>query len=231
MVFVAACKPSTRSLLLALLLGLWAGAVGSARAEEPVVEAPLDGTLIEREQMLYDELCAMQRPMRAFTYSWLSGLGAVLAGQTAYAFTIDAGDEAGRAMRAGTLIGIGMNAMGVALVSASSAVSTRSCVSMSSLRERDESVVDRIRFGEQQLTRADRAARRQTSVWMHALAVTLGLSVGLGLGLGYNDNALPATLQGVATFAFTELKVWTRPSVARKAYARYRSRYPTLLRD
>lgn len=228
MVPVAVFKSSRRSLLFALLLGLWSAGFSSAHAEEAAV---IDGSLIQREQMLYDELCAMQRPMRAFTYGWLSGLGAVLAGQTAYVFTIDASDEAGRAMRAGALIGIGMNAIGVALVRASSSVSTRSCVSMSRLREREESLADRIRFGENQLTRADRVSRRQTSVWMHALAVTLGLSVGIGLGLGYDDNAVPAALQGVATFAFTELKVWTRPSAARKAYARYRSRYPVPVRD
>lgn len=173
-----------------------------------------DPVLDARYRQLEGYLCELQRPARIYAYSWSVGLGVVSVVQTSLALTVDAGSEGGRAARTGYLVGAGMSSLGMVLVSLTARPETNSCTV---LREMTLSGVDpdrRLAEAERRLARAAVAARRQTEWWMHGVAGLLGLGVGLGLGFGYPDHVLRATLQGVGTVAFTELRIWTRPTSA-----------------
>ena len=182
---------------------------------------------VQRFDLLKDQLCDLQRPARIYSYTWIGSLSALLVIQTTLALTTDVTDEAGRAARAGYIVGASMTGAGLGLVSLTSRPETNSCRVMKEYpADTPQARHDRLMEGQRRLLRAGQAAERQTAWWMHGLGVLLGVGVGVGLGLAYDDNALRATLQGVGTFAFTELRIWTRPTQAIDYAQRYRQRYP-----
>lgn len=160
-------------------------------------------------------LCALEAPARRYLYSWSISLVVLWAIQATLLFATDATIEAEKAARASYLIGTLMTTLGLLLVALTGRHETNSCTVLRKLpADSPAAETLRLREGEKRLLEAASAARRQTSPWLHALGVILGLGVGLGLGLGYRDNLLRALLQGVGTFAFMELRIWTRPTQA-----------------
>ncbi len=118
-----------------------------------------------------------------------------------------------------------MSSAGLGLISLTSRPETNSCTFMKEYpSDTAHARHERAMEGPRRLFRAGTAAERQTAWWMHGLGVVLGGGVGLGLGLAYDDNALRAALQGVGTFAFTELRIWTRPTRAIDYTQRYKLR-------
>ncbi len=186
-----------------------------SEATSPAGQDDFEQNVAERNAVLTSQLCDLQRPARIYSYSWLAGLSVLLIVQGTLALTVDADDEAGRAARTGYVLGASMTGLGLGLIGLTSRPETNSCDVMrayptSSSSER----MARVQEGERRLRRAGKAAERQTAWWMHGLGILLGTGVGLGLGFGYSDNVLRATAQGVGTFAFTELRIWTRPTRA-----------------
>ncbi len=193
----------------------------------PGANGPGDDTT-ERTAWLTSSLCDLQRPARVYSYSWIGALSALLIAQTALSLTTDANDEAGRAARTGYVLGGSMTGLGLGLVALTSRPETNSCDVMRSYPSASHAgSMERLREGERRLLRVGRAAQRQTAWWMHGIGVLLGTGVALGLGLGYSDNVLRATLQGVGTVAFTELRIWTRPTRAIDYARRYEARQST----
>ncbi len=210
-----------------LLCGLLATPVHAQRLAADLSVRTSDSSESQRYELLKGYLCDLQRPARIYSYTWLGGLSGLLITQGALAWTSDADDESGRAARTGYLVGASMTGFGLGLIALTSRPETNSCDVMNSyVANTPEARAARLREGERRLFRSAQAARRQTAWWMHGLAVVLGVGVGLGLGLGYSDNALRATAQGVGTFAFTELRIWTRPTQAIEYAQRYEAMFP-----
>ncbi len=221
----------------ALVLSMWwsaqpVSAQGSARLTAASTVGAMSpagvehDSLEQRETVLEGYLCDLQKPARIYSYTWIGGLSALLLTQGTLTLTTDHDNEQGRAARTGYIVGTSMTGLGLLLVSLTSRPETSSCSYMRAApSDTKEARAARLREGERRLFRAARAARRQTAWWMHGLGVLLGVGAGLGLGLGYEGNALRATMQGVGTFAFTELRIWTRPTRAIEYAELYEQRF------
>jgi len=199
--------------ILAVLVVGWAlqtWTAGAAYAQESP-RHPSQARYLQLEGYL----CELQRPARIYAYSWSVGLGALSVVQTSLAWTVDTRSEDGRAARTGYIVAAGMSGLGMVLVALTARPETNSCKVLRATEVgSSELAIERMHDAERRLATSSRAAQRQTAWWMHGLAGLLGAGVGLGLGLGYPGHALRASLQGVGTFAFMELRIWTRPTRA-----------------
>lgn len=208
-------KRALRRCVYVLLLGTLPLACVVTRAmpaHAQRISTVADSAVSERALLLESALCDIQRPSRIYMGGWAGLLSALLITQGTLIFTTGGDDEAHRAARTGYAIGAGMSALGLTLV-LTGRQGASGCDRVRSLPAETPSDREaRMRSAERALHLAARRARRQTAWWMHGVAVALGLGVGLGLGLGYRDNALRATAQGVGSFAFTELRIWTHPT-------------------
>jgi hypothetical protein len=192
-------------------------------APGPRLSESSNGELPLRALMIEESLCSIQKPMRKYTYAWIGGLSAVLIAQGAYVLTtLDGNKESDRATRGGLLVAMSMTVGGIAALSFMPKPELRACYRWHELkRDRLMSLQERVAFGEALMTRLAQTAERQTSWWLHGLAVTLGAAVGLGLGFGYEDNALRASAQGLGTFLMTEARILTRPTRAKRFLREY----------
>jgi hypothetical protein len=166
-------------------------------------------TVATRAEALGTMLDDMQRPSRAYWYTWVSVQTALTAGQS----ILGAAAEKGSVDRGSYFIGAGISAFSLSLLligryPARYAASQFRALPTSSPGAQEA----RLATGEKWLHTQARADEFSTSLLRHSIGLALALGSGLGVGLAYDDAVPDAIIRGVSTLVVSELQIWTRPT-------------------